>query len=298
VCRALADAIRAYTDGRAGPSPYATEIDGLIILRASSDKPPAQFIMKPSLCVVAQGAKWTSFGDQRFDYQAGQALIVGVEMPSVGRITAGSEDKPFLGAAIEIDRTIMREVLEGLETPPRPVKDCGHAVLVADFEGPLEECVLRLIRLLERPEAIPTLAPMILREMCYWMLAGPQGPEVVRVTLGQGHSTRMIGAIQLLRSRFKDQVRVEELASTAQMSASAFHRHFRAMTSMTPLQYQKQLRLLEARRLMVSESSKVETAAFAVGYESPSQFSREYARTFGAPPKRDTMHMSSLPIMA
>ena len=130
---------------------------------------------------------------------------------------------------------------------------------------------------------------MVLREMCYWMLAGPHGPEVARLALGQGYSSRVVRAIQVLRDRFMKSVRVEDLAAIAQMSVSAFHRHFKALTLMTPLQYQKQLRLLEARRLMVSEAAKVETAAFAVGYESACQFSRDYARAFGKPPKRDSM---------
>ena len=290
--RALAEAISAYTESRAGSSPYRTQINGLIILRSTDDKPPAQFITKPSICVVAQGSKSTSFGGHRFEYRAGQALIVGLEVPSVGRITGGSEDEPFLGASIELDRAILREVLEGLKTPPQPTPERGQAIFVTAFDEALEDCVVRLIRLLDRPEAIATLAPMVLREMCYWLLAGPNGPEIARLTLGQGYSSRIVRAIQVLRDRFMEPVRVEDLAATAQMSVSAFHRHFKTLTLMTPLQYQKQLRLLEARRIMVSEAAKVETAAFAVGYESPSQFSREYARAFGRPPKRDSMSKS------
>ena len=290
--RALVGAISAYTESRAGSSPYRTQIDGLIILRSTDDKPPAQFITKPSICVVAQGSKSTSFGGHRFEYRAGQALIVGLEVPSVGRITGGSEDEPFLGASIELDRAILRGVLEGLKTPPQPTPERGQAIFVTAFDEALEDCVVRLIRLLDRPEAIATLAPMVLREMCYWLLAGPNGPEIARLTLGQGYSSRIVRAIQVLRDRFMETLRVEDLAATAQMSVSAFHRHFKALTLMTPLQYQKQLRLLEARRIMVSEAAKVETAAFAVGYESPSQFSREYARAFGRPPKRDSMSKS------
>ncbi len=201
---ALAEAIAAYTETRTGSSPYMTEINGLIILRSTDDKPPAQFIMKPSICVVAQGSKCTSFGGHRFEYRAGQALIVGLEVPSVGRITGGSEDEPFLGASIELDRATLREVLEGLEAPPQPTLDRGHAIFVTDFDGPLQDCVLRLIRLLDRPEAIATLAPMVLREMCYWLLAGPSGPEVARLTLGRGYSSRIVKAIQVLRDRFMD----------------------------------------------------------------------------------------------
>ena len=131
------------------------------------------------------------------------------------------------------------------------------------------------------------LYPSIMREICYWLLTGPHGAEVARIALANSHAQRVISAIHALRDRFAESVRIEDLASIAQMSSSAFHREFKALTSMTPLQYQKQLRLLEARRLMVTDAANVETAAFQVGYESASQFSREYSRMFGAPPRRD-----------
>jgi len=158
---------------------------------------------------------------------------------------------------------------------------------VTDFQGPLADCALRLVRLLDTPKAIPTLHPIIMREICYWLLTGPHGGDVARMALANSPSQRVIGAMDSLRSRFRDSIRIADLAAIARMSPSAFHRQFKALTSLTPLQYQKQLRLLEARRLMVTRTSSVEAAAFEVGYESPSQFSRDYARLFGAPPKRD-----------
>lgn len=144
------------------------------------------------------------------------------------------------------------------------------------------------------PKAIPTLYPVIMREVCYWLLTGPHGGDIARLALANGPSQRVINAMHSLRSRFKEAVRIEELAAIAQLSASAFHRQFKTLTSLTPLQYQKQLRLLEARRLMISRAVNVETASFEVGYESPSQFSREYARMFGAPPKRDMKAMQAV----
>jgi transcriptional regulator GlxA family with amidase domain len=144
-----------------------------------------------------------------------------------------------------------------------------------------------MVRLLDTPQAIPILAPMIMREICYWLLSGPDGSEVARVVLANSHAQRVVNAIHALRDQFTETVRIEELAAVAQMSPSTFHRQFKALTSMTPLQYQKQLRLLEARNLMVAGEANAEAAAYQVGYESPSQFSREYARTFGAPPRRD-----------
>jgi transcriptional regulator GlxA family with amidase domain len=166
-------------------------------------------------------------------------------------------------------------------------------VFVADFQGPLADCALRLVRLLDTPKAIPTLYPVIMRETCYWLLTGPHGGDVARLTLTNSPSQRVISAMHSLRSRFREAVRIEELAAIAQMSTSALHLQFKALTSLTPLPYQKQLRLLEARRLMISSAVNVE-ACFEVGYESPSQFSREYSRMFGAPPKRDAKQMQTV----
>ncbi|MDQ0474382.1 AraC-like DNA-binding protein [Labrys wisconsinensis] len=243
------------------------------------------------MCIVAQGAKWATFGGNRLEYRAGQALVVGVETPSIGRVVEATPDEPCLVLAFELDLAIVRSVAEGLDAPPRASGEPGRGVFVTDFQGPLADCALRLVRLLDTPKAIPTLYPVIMREICYWLLTGPHGGDVARMTLANSPSQRVIGAMHSLRSRFRETVRIEDLAAIAQMSPSAFHRQFKALTSLTPLQYQKQLRLLEARRLMISRAVNVEAASFQVGYESPSQFSREYARTFGAPPKRDAERM-------
>jgi AraC-like DNA-binding protein len=208
-------------------------------------------------------------------------------MPAFSRVVEATPTEPYLGVIIEFDRAVMRDVMEGLDTPPKPADNVGRGVFVTDFDGPLAECVLRMVRLLDTPKAIPMLAPMIMREICYWLLTGPHGGEVAKVVLANSHVQRVINAIHALRNQFTETVRIEDLAAIAQMSPSAFHRQFKALTSMTPLQYQKQLRLLEARHLMVTGAANTETAAFQVGYESPSQFSREYSRMFGAPPRRD-----------
>jgi AraC-like DNA-binding protein len=231
------------------------------------------------------------FGDSKLEYRAGQALVVGVETPSVGRVFEASPGEPCLVLAFELDLAIMRSVAEGLEAPPKASGEAGRGVFVTDFQGPLADCALRLVRLIDTPEAIGTLYPVIMREICYWLLTGPHGGDVARMTLANSPSQRVIAAMHSLRARFREPIRVEELAAIARMSVSAFHRQFRALTSQTPLQYQKQLRLLEARRLMISTGANVEAASFQVGYESPSQFSREYARAFGAPPKRDARQM-------
>ncbi|MBE7197449.1 MAG: AraC family transcriptional regulator [Parafilimonas terrae] len=290
---ALTEAMLRYTARQPGPGPYRTPIETLGILRSDQPTPPAHRTFKPAMCIVAQGTKWANFGEERFVYRAGEALVVGVEAPSTGCVVEASPDRPCLVLAFELDHDIMRSVAEGLAAPPRASGEIGRGIFVSDFQGPLADCALRLVRLLDTPEAIPTLHPLIMREICYWLLTGPHGGDVARLVLANGPPQRVMDAMRVLRVRFAEPVRVEELAAAARMSASAFHRQFKALTSMSPLQYQKQLRLLEARRLMVSRAFNVEAAAFEVGYESPSQFSREYARFFGAAPKRDVGRLLS-----
>jgi AraC-like DNA-binding protein len=290
----LADALLRYTDSQPGESPFATPIPGLGVLRSDQPQPPNHRIARPAMCIVAQGAKWASFGGHRLEYRAGQALVIGVETPSIGRVIQASPDEPCLVLVFELDLAIMRSVADELETPPRPRGEPAQGVFVTDFQGPLADCALRLVNLLSTPKAIATLCPGIMREICYWLLTGPHGGDIARLALKNSPSQPLIRALNDLRGRFRETVRIEALAGIARLSPSAFHRQFKALTAMTPLQYQKQLRLLEARRLMVSRAFKVEAAAFDVGYESPSQFSRDYARMFGAPPKRDLQRLQSV----
>lgn len=290
----LAEALLRYTEKFPGEVALQTAIEGLFILRSDYPKPPAHRLARPALCIVAQGAKWATFGGSRLEYKAGEALVIGVETPTVGKVVAASADKPCLVLVIELDLAIARDVAERMTAPPKPSSASAAGVFVTDFQGPLSDCALRLVRLLETPDAIPALQPLIMREICYWLLAGPHGGDIARMTMKNGPSVRVIDAMRSLQSRFNQPLRVEELASIARMSASAFHRQFKSLTGMTPVQYQKQLRLLEARRLMISRNFNVEMASFEVGYESPSQFSREYVRMFGTSPKRDATQMQSV----
>jgi len=294
---ALADAIDRYTEAQPGSNPYATDVAGLTLLRADCTMPPMPILYKPALCLVAQGAKRGTFGATSVDYRAGQALVVGVEIPGIGRVTKASRRTPYLGAIVEFDLAVMRDVLAEIALSSEPRRDVAGGVFVADLDGAVIDAVLRLVRLLETPRAIPMLASAIMRELSYWLLSGPVGADVAAVVFGVDRSQSVIAAIHTLRDRFAETIRIDELAAAAQMSASAFHRKFKTMTSMTPLQYQKQLRLLEARNLMLADTANAETAAYRVGYESASQFSREYARMFGAPPRRDVaaMAMSGTP---
>jgi AraC-like DNA-binding protein len=284
----LARAVRRYTEADGGSNPFVTAIEGFTILRSEHAKQPSHRIFKPALCITVQGAKWATFGDKRYDYRAGQALVVSVEMPSRGTVSAASPTDPFLGLVIEFDRAIMQDVMEELGMRLKPSGgEKARAAFVTDLSSQLADCALRGVRLLETPEAIPTLYPGIMREICYWLLTGPGGDQIVHTTMANGHERRVLEAIHALRDRFSEAIHVEDLAVTARMSPATFHRQFKSVTSMTPLQYQKQMRLLEARRLMIASNANVETAAFQVGYESASQFSREYTRMFGRSPRRD-----------
>jgi AraC-like DNA-binding protein len=291
----LAEALLRYTERQAGESPFFTAIPGVGVMRSDQPKPPSHILSGPAVCLVAQGAKWGNFGGQQLEYRAGQALVIGVETPSVGRVFEARPGAPCLVLMFALDLTVLREVAETLETLPDVSGPPRRGVFVTEFDGPLADCALRLARLLETPQAVPALYPGIMREICYWLLVGPHGGDIARLALKTGPSRHVTDALKALRDRFREAVRVEDLAEVAHMSVSAFHRQFKALTSYTPLQYQKHLRLLEARRLMVAHGFNVEAAAFEVGYESPSQFSREYARLFGAPPKRDVQRLQSAP---
>lgn len=283
----MLELVRQYAERQETEGPYWTDVPGLIVLQAASERPPNHIIQNPALCIVLQGSKWTMFGEQRYDYRPGQALVVSIQMPAIGRVVEASPDKPFLGVVIELDFAIMREVLEEIEPPTPILKRENRSVFVMDFEGPVAECALRYVRLLETPAAIPMLAAATMRELGYWLLTGPNGGEIYQVALSGGMPQRMVEVLHLLRHNYAEPMRVEDLARAASMSPSAFYQRFRALTGTTPVQYQKQVRLLEARRLLLHTEENVDAVAAKVGYESASQFSREYARTFGNPPRRD-----------
>ncbi|GGP22369.1 AraC family transcriptional regulator [Silvimonas iriomotensis] len=284
----LADAAQHYLDQYGeGQSPFFTAVPGLILLRAVTEQHPTHLIHSPALCVVIQGAKWTTFGSTRYDYAAGEALLVSLDMPGFSQVAQGSPEQPYLSAVVGLDTGILSQVLAELAHPPAPPADTAPGAAVTRIEGPLADCTLRAMRLIDNPAAIPVLYPAIMKEICYWLLTGPHGGAVARLALGSGNAPNVIHAIQYLRQHFARALSIDELAAVAGLSASAFHRHFKALTSMSPLQYQKRMRLLQARKLMIVDDAHAEEAAFQVGYESASQFSREYARMFGQPPRRD-----------
>jgi AraC-like DNA-binding protein len=215
--------------------------------------------------------------------------MVAVDIPSRGTVTVASSKTPYLGLAIVLDFAIMQEVAEAIQMALTVSgKPKARGAFVLELNRQLVDCAQHAIRLLETPEAIPTLYPGIMREVCYWLLAGPGGNQVRQIMImANGHDQRIIRAIHTLRDKLNETIHVGDLALVANMSPATFHRQFKSVTGMTPLQYQKQLRLHEARRLMIFSNAMVESAAFDVGYASVSQFSREYTRMFGTSPRRD-----------
>jgi AraC-like DNA-binding protein len=250
---------------------------------------PAQCPIMPALYMTLQGAKSATFGKKRYDFGAGQALVVTVHLPSHGMITIASPAEPYLGLVMALDRAIMQETIEetGMHLQAAS-KTKARGSFVLRLNRQLVDCALRAVRLLETPEAISTLYPGIMREVCYWLLMGPGGDQINHIMMmANGHDRRIIQAIHDLRDRFRETIHVKDLALAAHMSPATFHRRFKSVTAMAPQQYQQQLRLHEARRLMIFRNATVETAASEVGYSSVSQFSREYTRMFGRSPRRD-----------
>jgi AraC-like DNA-binding protein len=302
---ALLTAFTNYVEAHGGGEGYfPTAIDGMRIIRAFRPIEPNHRIYQPSLCIVIEGAKQIEFGDDMLDYETMQCLVVSVELPATGRIVKASRETPFISVTIDFDVATLRDVLGQMDVQASAKGEGSLAPFIADVDEPLAECILRLMRMLEAPKSIPILYPSVMRDICYWLLSGPHGAAISRLALPESHTERIVNAIYHLRDSFTQTLRIEQLAERARMSPSSFHQHFKALTAMSPLQYQKQLRLLEARRLMVAEGMTVSEAAYRVGYESASQFSRDYSRTFGAPPKRNVMslradlaqHVASTPI--
>lgn len=256
-------------------------------IRASEVGQPLPAVYTPSLCVAVQGRKRAIVGNESFYYDPFNFLLVSVSLPIHGQILDASPERPYLCLRIDVDlRDVGRLLLEmGAGAPARAPAE--QALYVARMSPDLFEVLLRLVRLLDTPADLPVLGPLALREIWYRLLCGEMGQRLRDLTEIEGPVQRISRAIELLQQRYAEAVRVEELAAVSHMSPSTFHARFKAVTSMSPLRFQKQLRLHEARRLMMNEDFDAAAAGYRVGYESPSQFSREYRRLFGAPPRRE-----------
>ena len=264
-----------------------TEIAGLTVYRREEPSEPISIMYEPRICVVAQGAKRVPLGDETYVYDAQHFLITSVGLPTFVQIIKASREKPCLGLVLKLDQRVMSQLMVDSNLPPPRPQQSSRGMATGEVTLPLLSTFQRLIELLDEPKDIPILAPIIQREIFYRLLVGDQGARLRQMASAGSQSQQIARAIDWLKGNFTQPLRIEDLASQVNMSTSTFHHHFRAVTAMSPLQYQKWLRLNEARRLLLAENQDATTAAFQVGYESPSQFSREYSRLFGAPPLRD-----------
>jgi AraC-like DNA-binding protein len=264
---------------------HETAMPGLALYRASSITEHDATVYEPSLCVVVQGAKEVLLGGEAFRYDRSHSLLVSVDLPAISRVVEASAKSPCLVVRIALDLGVIGELLaETTSTVASPDAKRGLALALLDTQ--LCDAVGRLVALLDSPRDIRPLAPLFLREITYRLLVGPQGARLRQIASAGAPAYRISQAILWLKSHFTETFSVEALAKRVGLSPSSLHQHFKNITTMSPLQYQKQLRLQEARRLLIGESIDAADAAFRVGYESPSQFSREYRRMFGAPPRK------------
>lgn len=281
----LLQAVSLYAANHANKTGLAqTPIPGMTVVRATAPSGLVHAISQPLICLVLQGSKHVTMGAHSFAFSAGDSLLITADVPTVNQITQASLAVPYLSLVLELDLAVIADLT--VQMGARPATD--HApVRVDQTENEVADTALRLMRLLDRPQAVPVLHAQLVRELHYWLLAGKHGAGIRRLGWPGGHAPRVARAVAVLRADFAQSLPVERLAAVAGMSPSSFHQHFRSVTSLSPLQFQKQLRLIEARRLMLAEGVSASSAAFAVGYESVPQFTREYGRMFGLPPVRD-----------
>lgn len=279
----LASAIGRHTpvDGS-----HETGVPGLTLHRASAASGLTAFVYESSLCIVAQGAKEVLLAGEKFRYDPAHALLVSVDLPVEGRVVEASQLEPCLVVRVTLDPAVVGELLAEEPGPPAAGAP-ARGLAVTPVEPPLLDAVTRLVTLLDSPKDIPSLAPLVHREIAYRVITGSLGARLRQIASAGAPAQRIARALRWLKDHFADPLRVKTLAKQAGMSTSAFHLHFKDVTAMSPLQYQKRLRLQEARRLMLGQGLDAAEASYRVGYESPSQFSREYRRLFGAPPRRD-----------
>ena len=281
---ALRQSIARWTEQ--GDQPM-TAIPGLSLSRRDEPTRPTSHMYEPIICLIAQGAKRVLLGDDTYVFDAHHYLITSLDLPTVVQIIQASREKPYLSLRLKLDQREMSQLMVDSHLPPPRAQQSSRGMAIGEVTLPLLSAFQRLLDLLAAPQDMPILAPIIQREIMYRLLVGDQGARLRQIASVGSQSHQIAQAIEWLKRHYTLPLRIDDLAAHVHMSTSTFHQHFRALTAMSPLQYQKWLRLNEARRLMLTERLDAATAAFEVGYESPSQFSREYSRVFGAPPLRD-----------
>ena len=275
----MAQAIRQ--DGTIEP------LQGLHFFRSSSPSECFHSVSIPAFCVIAQGSKEVLLGSDRYQYDPMHYLLGTVALPIASRILEATQAKPYLGLRFDLDPTLVGSVMVEAGYPSAPKGVSVKAIDVSLLEANLLDATVRLVRLLDAPAEAPVLAPLIKREIIYRLLMGEQGNRLRQIAVLGGYTHHIAKAVDCLRHDFNQPLRIEDVARELDMSVSGFHHHFKSVTAMSPLQFQKQLRLQEARRLMLGENLDASSAAYRVGYDDASHFNREYKRLFGAPPIRD-----------
>ncbi|HZU98158.1 MAG TPA: AraC family transcriptional regulator [Planctomycetota bacterium] len=271
---------------------HETAIRSLALVRRSEPSEWSPALYEPAIFLIAQGTKEIRVADVTYQYDPARYVIASVDMPVVCRVSRASARVPYLSLKVKIDPLVVGELLaSGAE--PEPVGSTERGFAVTPVEPPLLDAVSRLVALLDAPSDVPVLAPLLLREVTYRALSGPQGARLRQMVAAGAPAQRVARAISWIKDHAAEPLRMDALARRAGMGLSAFHLHFKTVTGLSPLQFQKRLRLLEARRLMVAAGLTAAEAAFRVGYESPSQFSREYRRAFGAPPRQDVVTLKT-----
>lgn len=281
-CGPLASHIARFAETEGS---HDTAIPGLRFHRISLPNEPTYCFYEPALTIVAQGTKQVLLGEDTLEYDPANYLVTSVDLPVVCQVVSATPGIPFLCLTVALDVRRIGDLMS--ELAPSPSSPAGRGMSVGRLSAPLFDAVLRLVGLLDTPKDIPILAPVIEREILYRLLTGEQGQRLRHIAATGSRTQQIARAIDWLKENYAEPLRIEKLAGIAHMSASSLHHHFKTITAMSPLQYQKQLRLQEARRLMLTESVDAASAGHQVGYESPSQFSREYRRLYGAPPLRD-----------
>lgn len=274
-----------------GDGVHPTVVPAMIFIHESMVTEPITRVNEPSFCLILQGGKEMLFGDERLVYEGGHYLVASVDLPVTGQVTKASADVPYVALKLELTLDDLIDAVGHVElTEPHDVR---RGMYIADADEALYDVALRLARLVERPDHL-ALAPLYKRELLYWVAQGSNGEMLRQLAFEGSQAFRIKRVIDHIMANFNETIRSEELARVANMSVSTLHRHFKEVTAMSPLQFQKQLRLQEARRLLLMQATDVGEAAFQVGYESQSQFSREYTRLFGLSPRADVRQQRQL----
>lgn len=274
---------------------HDTALPRVQLIRSSRQVDALHELHRPAVCIVAQGLKQVMLGDLTYEYDRSRYLVVSMDVPIIGRIVRASRDEPYLCLRLDLDPAVLSTlwIESGLPAPNDGAP--GPSLMLSDAGDDLLDAAARLLALLDTPADIGMLAPLIEREILYRLMTGEQAARLREIAHGEGRMRQVGRAIDWIKRRYRDPFDMSALAAHAGMSASALHAHFKSVTRMSPLQYQKQLRLQQARGLMLMQAMDAASAGHAVGYESPSQFNREYRRLFGAPPLRDVARLRDLP---